>query len=361
VRTGWLAGWLAARRRALLLLLLAATMTSSPLPIIDFSPFTAPALPGRDIAAAQRAVAEQTHAAFSTLGFCYAAGHGVDPALLSRVFAAAEAFFALPQAEKEQIAVERSPSRSRGYQRLGQNVTQGANDAHEGFDIMRELPRDHSLVVDAAIHHGDCNQWPAAAPELRKILDEYVAAMSTAGAAIMQAVAMGLGLSPTFFSEYYSEGFWIARMIRYPVDSDELEERSHATPSSSLPSQAVVKAAAAEAGAASRPAPPHVAPPRDRRPPLDVGCGEHTDYGCLTMVAADSTPGCLQVRGPDGSCERAKRQATALPRPLSTRDQLTDIGLGFGIGVPCNNRCTALHCTALHSTACCCACHVCVY
>ena len=110
-------------------------------------------------------------------------------ALLARVLAAAEAFFALPQPAKDAIAVERSPSRSRGYQRLGQNVTQGQNDAHEGLDLMRELPRDHRLVR-AGINHGDCNQWPAAAPALRDTLDEYVAAMSVVGAAIV--VASGL-------------------------------------------------------------------------------------------------------------------------------------------------------------------------
>ena len=71
--------------------------------------------------------ATKTHAALSTYGFCYAAGHGVDPNLLSRVFAAANAFFALPEAAKDRIAVQHSPSRSRGWQQLGQNVTQGKN------------------------------------------------------------------------------------------------------------------------------------------------------------------------------------------------------------------------------------------
>ena len=157
-----------------------------------------------------------------------------------------------------------------GYQRLGQNVTQGQNDAHEGLDLMRELPRDHRLVR-AGIHHGDCNQWPAAAPALRDTLDEYVAAMSGVGAAIMSAVAMGLGLAPDFFGQFYREGFWIARMILYPGEGPD--------------------------------------PQPEPEPELEygAGCGEHTDYGCLTMVLADDTPGCLQVRAADGSC--------ALPLP----------------------------------------------
>lgn len=267
------------------------------LPVIDFSPFTAARTPaaGTSIApehqqpqgaltAAQRDVATQTHEAFRTFGFCYAVGHGVDPILLSRVLAAADAFFALPEPEKEQIAVERSPSRSRGWQRMGQNVTQGKNDAHEGFDIMRELPRDHTLVIDAAIHHADCNQWPSSQPELRSVLEEYVAAMSTAGAAIMQAVAMGLGLSPCFFEPFYSESFWIARMIRYPAVEDNGDATGPVTATGPSGSTIAVE---------------EDLPQRN----MDLGCGQHTDYGCLTMVAADSTQGCLQVRGPDGGCE----------------------------------------------------------
>ena len=233
------------------------------LPVIDFSAFTGP---GSD--ADRAAVAAQTHKAFSEVGFCYAVGHGVPPALLARVFAAAERLFALPEAEKDRIAVERSPSRSRGFQRLGQNVTQGANDAHEGFDTMRELPRDHRLVAgEAAIHHADQNLWPEAEPDLRGVMDEYVDAMSAAGAAIMEAVAMGLGLAPKFFEKFYAEGFWIQRLISYPEEPEP---------------------AAAAAGDAE----------------LEIGCGEHTDYGCLTMVVSDSTPGCLQVRGTDGDCEK---------------------------------------------------------
>lgn len=251
------------------------------LPVIDFSPFTAvvpcttpeSAEAAAARSSAQRAVATATHAAFSTYGFCYATGHGVDPVLLKRVFAAAEAFFDLPESEKKQVAVQRSPSRSRGWQRLGQNVTKGKNDLHEGFDIMRELPRNHRLVVDAAIHHGDCNQWPNAQPDLRRVLEEYAAALSTVGAAIMQAVAMGLGLPPEFFKSFYLEGFWIARMIRYPAATTTTGSVTNGRDAANVDTN------------------------------IDLGCGEHTDYGCLTMVAADRTTGCLQVRGPDGSCE----------------------------------------------------------
>lgn len=31
-----------------------------------------------------------------------------------------------------------------------------------------------------------------------------------------------------------------------------------------------------------------------------MSCGEHSDYGCVTLLLADDTRGALQVRGKDG-------------------------------------------------------------
>ena len=33
---------------------------------------------------------------------------------------------------------------------------------------------------------------------------------------------------------------------------------------------------------------------------IDLGCGMHTDYGCLTLLHMDDTPGALQVQTTDG-------------------------------------------------------------
>ena len=73
---------------------------------------------------------------------------------------------------------------------------------------------------------------------------------------------------------------------------------------------AVVAAAAAPTDSWTPPAEQSEPEPEpEPEPELEygAGCGEHTDYGCLTMVLADDTPGCLQVRAADGSC--------ALPLP----------------------------------------------
>ena len=57
-------------------------------------------------------IAGAFRAAFGTTGFGYATDHGVDQALIDAVFAASARFHALPLADRQAIAVDRS---HRGY------------------------------------------------------------------------------------------------------------------------------------------------------------------------------------------------------------------------------------------------------
>src|ERR1700722_15718293 len=68
------------------------------------------------------------------VGFFYLTGHGVPDSLIDRVLAAARALFALPQADKDAIAMVNSPH-FRGYTRLGGELTGGAVDWREQLDI----------------------------------------------------------------------------------------------------------------------------------------------------------------------------------------------------------------------------------
>merc|ERR1712194_587445 len=74
----------------------------------------------------------------------------------------------------------------------------------------------------------------------------------------MGGMALGLGMPEGHFDPFFNDDFWVLRSIHYPP----LEERG-----------------------------------------LDMdelGCGEHTDYGILTMIIADSTPGALQAKDSQG-------------------------------------------------------------
>ena len=70
-------------------------------------------------------------------------------------------------------------------------------------------------------------------------------------------MAVGLGLPKLHFDKFYDDSFWVLRVIHYPPKAKEREE--------------------------------------DGDDNGGLGCGVHTDYGCLTMIHAEDTPGCLQA------------------------------------------------------------------
>jgi isopenicillin N synthase-like dioxygenase len=73
------------------------------------------------------------------MGFFYLTGHGLPDALSGRVLHAARRLFGLPQADKDAVAMVRSPH-FRGYTRLGGELTGGAADWREQIDIGPERP-----------------------------------------------------------------------------------------------------------------------------------------------------------------------------------------------------------------------------
>ncbi len=85
---------------------------SAALPVIDVGPLVGPAS-----AAARAGVAGQIQAACRERGFFYVTGHGVPAGLLEQLADASAEFFALPLADKMQIAMERGGRAWRGSSR----------------------------------------------------------------------------------------------------------------------------------------------------------------------------------------------------------------------------------------------------
>jgi isopenicillin N synthase-like dioxygenase len=211
------------------------------LPVID----VAPLLAADD--AARRRVAEQIGAACRDSGFFYATGHGVDPA---RPDGLARAFFALPEAEKMQIAMARGGRAWRGFFPVGGELTSGAPDLKEGIYFGSELPADDPRVVAGLPLHG-ANQFPARPPGMRAAVLAYLDANTRAAHAILEGIALSLGLEAQYFRAHYTgDPTILFRIFHYPPDV---------------------------AGSAQ------------------WGVGEHTDYGLLTLLAQDDAGG-LQVK-----------------------------------------------------------------
>jgi isopenicillin N synthase-like dioxygenase len=88
--------------------LMAGSGGSAALPVIDVGP-----LVGGAPAAARAEVARQIQVACRERGFFYVTGHGVPAGLLGELADASTEFFALPAADKLQIAMERGGVSSR--------------------------------------------------------------------------------------------------------------------------------------------------------------------------------------------------------------------------------------------------------
>ena len=89
--------------------------------------------------AAGRAFVAELRDACHGPGFCYLVGHGVPRDVDRAVMSAARAFFALPERERRELAIAKSPH-FRGYTVLGDEITKGKRDWREQLDAGAEEP-----------------------------------------------------------------------------------------------------------------------------------------------------------------------------------------------------------------------------
>ena len=243
------------------------------LPILDMRAFR------RDpsSADASRFVADMLAAAHGP-GFAYLTGHGIDPSLDDAVFATARAFFELPVAEREALAIEHSAA-FRGYTLLGTEVTNGRSDWRDQIDFGPEQDAPPPDALPAWRRLRGPNQWPDSLPGMRPALLEWMDAMDQLGLTALQAIAAGLGLEPHHWdADFVPEPDTHLKVIRYP-------------------------APAADAS--------------------DQGVGLHTDTGLLTFILQDEVGG-LQVQLGDRLVEAPRVDGAYLMNLGETLETATD-------------------------------------
>ncbi|MFM8410423.1 MAG: isopenicillin N synthase family dioxygenase, partial [Alphaproteobacteria bacterium] len=170
--------------------------------------------------------------------------------------ALAREFFARPRAEREAVGMDRGGRAWRGWFPVGDELTSGEADLKEGIYFGTELPLEHPKVRAGTPLHGP-NLFPAAQPELRGAVLDWMAALEPVAQALLRGVTTGLGLDEDVFrARWTSEPLVLFRVFHYPAATRDAERRAW-------------------------------------------GVGEHTDYGLLTLLAQDDAGG-LEVRTPDG-------------------------------------------------------------
>lgn len=151
------------------------------------------------------------------VGFFYLTGHGVPTDLAARLLAAARRLFALPQPDKDAVAMRHSPH-FRGYTRLGGELTGGAIDWREQIDIGAERPPIGGAGRPDYLRLQGPNQWPAAIPELAGIVADWDAALGEVGRTLLRHWAASLGARPDVFDAAFAEvPATLIKIIRYPA------------------------------------------------------------------------------------------------------------------------------------------------
>jgi isopenicillin N synthase-like dioxygenase len=175
------------------------------------------ALPVVDLQTEPGQLRDSLREAAHAVGFFYLTGHGVPGALVSRVLEAARRLFALPQADKDAVAMVRSPH-FRGYTRLGGELTQGEVDWREQIDVGPERPPIGGPGKPDYLWLQGPNQWPAALPKLPGIIAEWDAALSGVARTLLQHWAASLGSPPDVFDAAFAETpATLIKIVRYPA------------------------------------------------------------------------------------------------------------------------------------------------
>jgi isopenicillin N synthase-like dioxygenase len=178
---------------------------------------TVTALPEVDLRHPLGQLRERLREVAHEVGFFYLIGHDVPAALTRRVLAAARRLFALPQAEKDAVAMVRS-AHFRGYTRLGGELTGGEVDWREQIDIGPERnPVGGPGKPDYLWLQGP-NQWPAGLPELPGVIAEWDAALGAVARSLLRHWAASLGSPPDAFDAAFAETpATLIKVVRYPA------------------------------------------------------------------------------------------------------------------------------------------------
>jgi isopenicillin N synthase-like dioxygenase len=176
-----------------------------------------------------------------------------------------------------EIAMAKGGRAWRGFFPVGGELTSGRPDIKEGIYFGSELPPTDARVKDGLPLHG-ANLFPQEVPALRAAVLAYLDAATRTSHALMEGIALSLGLDAQYFRAHYTADPTILfRIFHYP-------------------------AADYEDGT--------------------WGVGEHTDYGLLTLLAQDDNGG-LQVEAREGWIEAPPIPGTLVCNIGDMLDRLT--------------------------------------
>jgi isopenicillin N synthase-like dioxygenase len=216
--------------------------------------------------------APKLDAALREFGFFELVDHGLPSTLIDAAFDASRRFFALPEPTKALWHIERSPFKH-GFDPIGWQALDPDRpfDLKESFYVGAGRDADDPVVRAGALNQGP-NQWPdeteyTALAGFRVACERYADHAQALVQRLLRLCAQALALAPGHFEASTRAPTCTLRLLHYPPQ---------AASGSGLPGQ--------------------------------LGCGAHTDWGALTLLAQDDAGG-LQVQ------TRGGEWFDLLPRP----------------------------------------------
>jgi isopenicillin N synthase-like dioxygenase len=209
-----------------------------------------PRIDAQALLAGDRAVVEQVRVAAHEVGFLTLHNTPIPVSDIAEVLAAYRSFFTLPAAQKAAVDMARTGS-NRGWGAGGsEQVDPDANpDYKQIFDSGFEVAGSDLLTYAP-------NQWPDVPTDFKAVIENYYARALAFSGDVLAAIVGGIGEDVGYFRAQFDQPMALLRGNYYPQ----------------RPAWAGAK---------------------------DFGIATHTDYGCLTLLAMDGTPG-LEVRGRGG-------------------------------------------------------------
>jgi len=197
---------------------------------------------------------------FEEIGFMYIINHGISEQIITDAMEASMAFFKLEESIKNKTS---KGSEYQGWVEQGREIFDQDEDGKIAELEIRETYDMKNVSASGIFPDEDC-------PQLRKMLTKLTTSSKQLTSRLLKCISLALGLEIDFFDSNHRgmisqgledsiENCTTLRSIHYPPISDELLAQH----------------------------------------PSIIRCGEHSDYGTITLLFQDSLGG-LEVKGVEG-------------------------------------------------------------
>lgn len=165
----------------------------------------------------KQAFVQQLGKAYEDVGFVAVKNHGIPDDLIADLYKYVQRFFSLPSDSKKRYEVP-GLAGQRGYTSFGKEHAKGSDapDLKEFFQYGQNVPDNDPLKKE----YPD-NVQVEDIPEFNPTFQKAYRAFEKSGKALLQAIALYLGLDENYFDDHITKGNSILRAIHYPPITSE--------------------------------------------------------------------------------------------------------------------------------------------